>query len=102
MAAEAKSAMDATSASCYDEGSASVLGEQTGRGRGAGFAQRVATEPLHVFRFRHDRQDLTEEGVIRISEANAVEEGPRHQHSERSGSAASLIGQGCGQIEKAT
>ncbi len=102
MATEAKPAMDAATASCYDEGSASVLGEQTGRERGTGFAERVVTEPLHFLRFRSHRQDLSEQGIVRIARANPLEVGPRHEHSQRSCNAAGLIGNGGGQIEKAT
>ncbi len=64
VAAEAKTAMDAASTSCYDEGSASVFGEQTGSGRGSGLTKRVPAEPLDDLQLCRDRQDLAEEGVV--------------------------------------
>jgi hypothetical protein len=97
--AEAKPAMDAALASCYDEGSASVLGEQTGSGGRTRFAKRVPTEPLHNLRFRGDRQDLAEERIVRVSGADALQVGARHEHSEGSRWTASLLGERLGQIE---
>ncbi len=85
VATEAETAMDAASTSCYDEGSASVLGEQTGSGRGVGLAERVPAEPLHDLQFCLDRQDLAEKGIVWIAGADTVEIGPGHEQSETSG-----------------
>lgn len=79
MPPEAKSAMDAAPTSCYDEGSASVFGEQTGSERRLIFAKRVPAEPLHDLRLRPDRQDLAEQRIVWIAAADAVQVGPGYE-----------------------
>ena len=101
VAAEAESAMDCASVSCYDEGSASVLGEQAGSRCGVGLAERVADESFHNLRFGLDRQHLAQQWIVRIAWADSLEEGPRYQQAERFGARSGFLRDGGRQVQQA-
>jgi hypothetical protein len=86
---ETEPAMDGTPPTCYDDAPAPVLPQQTTTASGSGLVEWIGHEPGCLHTFGRPRQDLHQQGVLRIAGTDPSQ--PRVGNQQRE-TARSLFG----------